>query len=235
MQRFGRLWVAAAGSAIAVTLGGCSGSDESEPDPPPPDLQDRIDSARQVLDDAKSIQFSMSTDELPSGVDGLLEADGVGTHVPAFEGTVRVAAAGGSISADVVSIDGDVRAKIGFSPIFIPLDPSSFGAPDPAQLIDAESGVSSFLTATDDVAEGDEARAGDEVLTTISGTLPGSAVAAVIPSADDSADFDVVYGLTDDDELRTAVLTGPFYPDAAEVTYSLTLDPSAEIVEITAP
>ncbi|CAN5509070.1 MAG: LppX_LprAFG lipoprotein [Nocardioidaceae bacterium] len=219
---------------MAVTLGGCSGNAEPQPDPPP-DLQDRLDTARQVLDDAESIEFTMSTDDLPSGVNGLLEAQGVGTHDPAFEGEVRVATTVGSLSADVVSVDGNVRAKIGFSPIYVPLDPGSYGAPDPAQLLDVESGVSSFLTATDNIEGGDQARAGDEVLTTISGTLPGSAVAAVIPSADDTGDFGVVYGLTDDDELRTAVLTGPFYPDADEVTYSLTLDPSAETVEITAP
>ena len=73
------------------------------------------------------------------------------------------------------------------------------------------------------------------MLTAVSGTLPGSVVDALIPSADEDATFDVEFRLTDDDELRDATITGPFYPDADDVTYDLTVEPSDESVDITAP
>lgn len=220
------------GSAV-LALAGCGGAETS--DGPPEDLQARLANATQTLNEAASIGFSMSTDDLPSGVTGLLDANGVGTHAPAFKGRIQVSAAGASISADLISVGGDVYAKIGFVPAYFPLDPAEYGAPDPANLLDPDTGVSTFLTATQEVTDGGQAREGDEVLTTISGTLTGDTVQAVIPSAEAGSDFDVEYRLSDDDVLRTAVITGPFYPGSDDVTYSLSLDPSDEAVEITAP
>jgi lipoprotein LprG len=219
------------GGTAVLGLTGC-GDDEGDP---PEDLQGRLDNAKQSMDEAESIEFTMSTDDLPDGVIGLLNAEGVGTHDPAFEGEVQVATAGTSVSADLISVGGDVYAKIAFAPAYIALDPADYGAPDPAALLDRETGVSTFLTETDDVAGGEQTREGEEVLTTISGTLPGEVVQSLIPSAEAGAEFDVEYRLTDGDELRTAVITGPFYPDAEDVTYSLSLDPSDETVEITPP
>lgn len=219
------------GSAL-VMFASCSGAETGDP---PEDLQGRLANAKQSMDEAASIAFSMSTDDLPSGVTGLLDANGVGTHAPAFKGKVQVSAAGASISADLISVDGKVYAKIGFVPTYVPLDPADYGAPDPATLLDPDTGVSTFLIATEGVTDGGESREGDEVLATISGTLPGETVQTLFPSADASADFDVAYRLNDDDVLRTAVITGPFYPDADDVTYSISLDPSDEAVEITAP
>jgi len=218
--------------AVLVLVTGCT--DDSTTDRPQ-DLQARLDNAKQVLDEAASIGFTMSTDDLPSGTIGLLDADGVGTHDPAFRGEVTVAAAGSAIDADLISVDGEVYAKPGFSPSYVPLDPSAYGAPDPAAFLDRQTGVSTFLTSTEDLAGGEQTRQGQEVLTTVTGTLPGAAVQSLIPSADAEADFEVEYHLTDDDVLRTAVITGPFYPDVEDVTYSLSLDPSDEIVEIQAP
>jgi len=218
--------------AVLLGVTGCSGDETNEP---PEDLQGRLDNAKQSLDEAESISFSMSTDDLPPDVIGLLDAKGVGTHDPAFKGDVQVSTAGTSISAELISVGGEVYAKVGFVPTFVPIEPSDYGAPDPAELLDRDTGVSTFLTSTEDLAGGDETRQGEEVLTTISGTLPGERVQALIPSADGGADFDVEYRLSDDDILRTAVVTGPFYPDAEDVTYSLSLDPSDEVVEITPP
>ena len=219
------------GGAVGLGLTACGG-DEAEP---PEDLQGRLDNAKRSMDEAESIRFTMSTDDLPDGVTGLLDAEGVGTHDPAFEGKVQVATLGSSVNADLISVGGDVYAKVAFAPAYIELDPADYGAPDPARLLDAETGVSTFLTSTEDVAGGDQVREGEEVLTAVSGTLPGDAVQSLFPSADAGGDFDVEYHLSDDDELRTAVVTGPFYPDTEDVTYSLSVDPSDEAVEITAP
>jgi lipoprotein LprG len=73
------------------------------------------------------------------------------------------------------------------------------------------------------------------VLTSITGTLPGSLVKTIIPSADDAASFDVTYRLTDDDELRDATISGPFYPNGGDVTYKVELTTSDEPVTIKLP
>lgn len=143
---------------------------------------------------------------------------------------------GASIGAEVIAVDGKVWAKTGFSPMWAPLDPSSLGAPDPADLVgkDSDSGLGSLLGATEDVEAGDKSRDGKDVLTEITGTLPGDRIKDLIPTADEQADFDVTYRLTDDDELHDATITGPFYGDD-DVTYTLTLDPRDEPADISAP
>jgi lipoprotein LprG len=74
-----------------------------------------------------------------------------------------------------------------------------------------------------------------DVLTTIPGTLPGSVVRAILPSAKTTASFPVTYRLTEDNELRDASISGPFYPDVANVTYDLAVTTSSEPVSITLP
>ena len=43
------------------------------------------------------------------------------------------------------------------------------------------------------------------------------------------------YTITDDDELREATLTGVFYPDSDEMTYTVTFDDYGTEKDITAP
>jgi len=215
---------------LAACSDGESGGDTAA------ELAGRLEAAREVLDGAESLQLRLATEALPDGTQGLVEADGVGNHEPAFEGTVTVAAGGlGQVDAELVSVDGDVEAKVGFVPRFTPIDPDDFGAPDPAELVDSDGGVSSWLTATEDLAEGEQSRDGEDVLTTVSGSLPGAEVQRLIPSADDSADFAVAYRLTDDDVLRDATIEGPFYVGTADVSYTLDVAASDEPVEITLP
>ncbi len=225
--------VAAAVLALTV-VAGCTGGDDDGPTDADPAA--RLAVARTVLDEAASLQIRLVTEQLPDGTLGLVEADGVGNHDPAFEGTVTVVAGGmGQVDADLVSVEGEVVAKIGFIPDFTPVDPADFGAPDPAELVAAEDGVSSWLTETVDPVAGEQSRDGEEVLTTVDGTLPGAVVQALIPSADDAADFDVSYRLTEADELRDAAITGPFYPGGDDVTYDLEVTASDDPVDIVLP
>lgn len=218
----------------ALMLAGCTGDDGSESTGGDP--TERLKTARQVLDDAASLQIRLVTDQLPDDTQGLIEADGVGNHEPAFEGTVTVNASGlGQVDADLVSVDGEVVAKIGFVPDFVPIDPADFGAPDPATLLSATGGVSSWLTETKGPSAGAESRDGADVLTAIDGTLPGAVVESLIPSADPGADFDVSYRLDGDDDLRGASVTGPFYPGGDDVTYDLEVTASDEPVDIALP
>jgi len=219
---------------LGMTGTGCSGDDTPD-DGSGATAQERLDAAKATLDEAESINIDLSTDALPDGTIGLLSATGVGNHDPAFEGDVTVAVAGAQQDAEVVSVDGQVQAKLGFAPAYIPVDPASLGAPDPAAFFDRDTGVSNFLSSTADPVEGEETRDGEDVLSSISGTLPGDVVKEVVPTAESDGTFDVTYALTDNDVLRSARITGPFYPDAADVTYELTAEASDEAVTITAP
>ena len=106
----------------------------------------------------------------------------------------------------------------------VKIDPADYGAPDPADLMNPDGGLSSLLTAAQDVKEGDSVRNGKVVLRSFTGTVPGKDVKAVIPSAKASADFDATFTVDDKDRLSKAVLKGPFYPKADSVIYSITFD-----------
>lgn len=226
--------LAVSGLALLLVTGGCSGG--SADAPPERDTSARLEAARSRLDDAASLKIRLVSDDLPDGTVGLVEADGFGNHDPAFEGVVTIVGAGlGQVDADVVSVKGDVEAKVGFVPRFTPVDPADLGAPDPAALLSADNGVSSWLTQSDQLTVGEDSRDGETILTSISGELPGAVVQQLIPTADETAAFDVVYRLDDDDALRDAAITGPFYPGGADVTYDLTVSASDQSVSIELP
>jgi lipoprotein LprG len=197
--------------------------------------EDVLAAAKTQLDDTSGVSLTLAADELPEGVDGVLEAAGAATHAPAFEGDLKVMVNGLTVDVPVVSIDGQVHAKLPFTDIFQPINPTDYGAPDPAALLDPTSGISTWLTAAEDVERGEESRDGRKVLTEYSGTLPGAAVAEVIPSADDSAEFDVTFRVDDDDLLGSARVVGPFYSDGGDVDYTFTIDEYDVEPDITAP
>jgi lipoprotein LprG len=224
------------GVVLAVLLGagtlvGCSG-DSGKPKASPATT---LAAAKRKLDATSGVHLGLSTPKLPSGVSGLLKADGVGTHAPAFDGTIKVAASGITADAAVVAVGGDVYAKLPFTTRYAKIDPASYGAPDPAKLLGSHGGLSSLLTSAKDVKEGKKVREGKVVSTSYTGTVPGTAVSAVIPSASAKADFDATFVVTDDHELTKAVLTGPFYPQGGDVTYTITFDHYGTTKNITAP
>ena len=65
--------------------------------------------------------------------------------------------------------------------------------------------------------------------------VPGDAVQAVIPSADESADFDATFEVDDEGRLVEALVTGPFYGTAGDVAYTVSLTDYGTDAEITAP
>ena len=73
------------------------------------------------------------------------------------------------------------------------------------------------------------------MLTEYTGTVPGDAVATIIPSAAPTSDFDATFTVDDDDRLAEAELTGPFYPEADDVTYTISFDEYGTTQDITAP
>lgn len=228
-----RLLTSAAVAALLLVTG-CTGGDDPDETVSP---EDRLAHAAEAIEQAPSLEISLRTDRLPTGTRGLLSADGVGDHSPAFDGEVQVVAGGATIGAEIVSVDGKVWAKTGLSPVWAPLDPADFGAPDPADLVgvDADSGLAGLLGHTDDLRGGEKSRDRELVLTEVTGTIPGERIAALIPTADDAGEFRVTYRLTDEDTLHDATLTGPFYAGADEVTYTLSLTPRDEPATIGAP
>lgn len=222
----------ATAAVLVVSLAACSGSEDSTD--PDVSLDDRLTEAKGAFDEAQFIDFTLATDALPDGLAGLLSAQGTGTHDPAFTGRVDVETGAIPLNdTSLIAVDGVVYVDVPFVG-WTDLDPSDYGAPDPADLMDNEKGISSLFTATEDLSEGDSERDGETVLTSIEGTLPGAAVEEVFPSS--GADpFDVTYTLTEDNLIEGAEITGPFYEGSDDVTYTLDLDLDGESVDIQAP
>ena len=229
-MRTARLLVVLLSLLAATVLAGCGASDKPSTSP-----RQTLAAAKRNLDRTSGVRIGLSTPRLPSGVSGLLSAQGVGTHAPAFAGTIKVAAAGITADASVVAVDGQVHAKLPFSLKFVTIDPADYGAPNPADLMSSRRGLSSLLTSTEHVKQGKQVRQGKVVLHSYTGTVPGRAVTAVLPSASAKADFDATFTVTDKQRLAKAVLTGPFYPRAGDVTYTVTFDDYGIHKKITAP
>ncbi len=190
--------------------------------------------ARRHLDRTSGVHLVLATDHLPNGVSGILRADGMATHSPAFRGTIKVDAAGMTMDVPVVAVHGKVEAKLPFTAHTVQINPADYGAPNPARLLATHGGLSSLLTSTRHLRRAGQARQGAQVVTTYRGTLPGSAVSAVIPSASARASFDAEYSVTSARVLTRAVLTGPFYGGAG-VSYTITFDQYGAHPHITAP
>ena len=217
--------------ALGPALSGCGGGAEQQS----PDPATVLAAAKRNLDGTSGVRIGLSTAQLPPGVSGLLAADGVGTHPPAFSGDIKVSAGGVTADAAVVAVDGKVFAKLPFTTRFAPIDPADYSAPDPAALLRPRGGLSSLLTSARKVQEGKQVRDGEVVVTSYAADVPGKAVASVIPSADATATFSGVFTVTDDERLTKAVLRGPFYPEADSVTYTITFADYGTTKNIKAP
>jgi lipoprotein LprG len=219
----------------ALTLGGCTDSDEPVSEGKSP--EDVIALAKKTLDETSGLNLKLSTDNLPEQVSGIAGADGVATDAPAFEGTITVVLSGRSLDVPVVAVDDKVYAQLPLVPGWSDVDPAEYDAPDPAQLVAADKGFSSMLTATEDLKEGESVRGGadnDEILTEYTGTVPAEEMKSIIPTAQGDS-FDALYLISDNGELREAELTGVFYEDSAEMTYTVNFEDYGTTKEIKAP
>lgn len=222
-------------AALVLAVGACS-SDAGRPaEEATPD--EVMTEAKATLDETSGVSITLATEDLPEGVSAIRRAEGVGTHDPAFDGTLTVVLSGADLDVPVVAVDGKVYAQIPLTPGWSDVDPREYGAPDPAQLMSPDTGLSSLLPATTGLTPGDSVRGGEgnrEVLTQYTGgTVPGDAVDGVIPSAE--GDFEAAYTVSDDGELRTARLTGVFYPDTEAMTYTIDFADYGSSPDITAP
>ena len=134
--------LAAVAVAVALLLAACTGGDgDGGGADDTAALQDRLTTARATIDDAETVEVSISASEVPDGVSGLLSAQGTGNHSPAFQGDVKVSTGGATLTAEVVAVEGTVYAKTDITPTFLTIDPASLRAPDPAMMAAGLSGV----------------------------------------------------------------------------------------------
>lgn len=225
--------------ALAVLPGAaaCTGGGEQPAPTQQTELSpaQRLAAAKARLDAAPSVRLALTSAGVPDGASGVVAADGWGTHPPAFKGTFKVRLRGIPADAEITSVGGQVWAKLPLVPGTNRVDPKTFGLPDPAVLFSTDKGLTTLLTATAAPTAGGQVRQGAEVLTTITGSLPGSAVADLFLAGDRGATYAVSYGLTDAQELRRVQLTGPFFGAGTTSTYTLLLDQYGAPVTIATP
>ncbi len=228
--------VVAALSALCMAgLAGCSGGDGNNPAPTQRTTAQRLAAAKQKVDAAPTVHLKLASSAVPKGASGVLSGDGWGAHPPAFKGTLKGVFSGLPADVEIISVGGEVWAKLPLIPGMNKLDPKTFGVPDPASLFSPDTGLSSLLTATQGPVEGDRIRNGSEVLTTIKGKIPGAKVVDLFLIGDRNGSFDASFGLTDAQELRQVAVTGPFFGSGTSSTYTLTLDQYGTPVTITKP
>jgi lipoprotein LprG len=236
-----RLRLLAAPLVLGLILGGlsgCNGDDSSGGGKGKADPAATLAAAKKALDATSGVTIELSTKDLPDGVTGITSAQGTGVHPSAFEGTFKLSVSGLPADADVIAVEGKTYAKNSLLlPDWTEIDPADYGAPDPAKLMDPAGGFSGLLSSAQDVKAGDSVRGGKdnkEILTEYTGTISSDAVSALIPAAE--GDFSFTYTISDDDQLREAVIKGAFYgKDKGDVTYTLTLDDYGTQKDITAP
>ncbi len=226
----------AALASLALVLGvaSCSGETSEAKSPTPGEV---LAAAKARLDATSGVNLTLSSEDLSPDVAGISGAKGVITHAPAFDGTLTVQLAKQNFEVPVIGVDGIVYAQIPLTTGWSDIDPSEYGAPDPAQLLSPERGFSSLLPVTTGLEKGESVRGGvdnKEVLTTYTGMVPGPAMKRVIPSAS-GASFDATYLVSDTDELRQAIFTGVFYPDTEPMTYIVDFEDYDTEPEISAP
>ena len=221
------------GVALVVALSGCSDDPAEAPQPSP---TEQLAAAKVAFDTAKTVQLDLTSRDVPPRENGVTQAKGAGVisaTQPKFQGTITGTIKGLAGTIDVIAIGADTYLKF-FTPDYKKTDFETLNAPNPAMFFDPATGISALLPQTANPKEDGRARAGTEVLDKISGTLPGSSIEDLFHLGDGTGTYAVSYGLTDADQLRTATLTGPFFP-GVQATYVVKLTDYGTPVEITSP
>ena len=73
-----------------LALAACSGDDDSGPKADEQTPEEVLAAAQQKLTETSGVQLSMTTDDLPEGINAIQKAVGVATDAPAFEGDLTV-------------------------------------------------------------------------------------------------------------------------------------------------
>lgn len=238
-----RITMSAAGAvtlAVSLLLTGCSSTDGKKSGPTNSAAKEltasqRLGEAKKVIDSAAGYHFKLQGTDVPKDSSGVLSGEGDVIAKPAFKGTLNVQAGTLAASVPVISADGKTWAKMPFAAKMTEINPSTYGAPDPNKLFSKDQGVGTLLPQTQDATFGGKVRDGKDVVQNVTGTLPASAIRTVLNMGDGTGTFSVKYGLTDDNQVRSAQVVGPFFAGSAKTTYDLTFTKYGQTVAIQAP
>ncbi len=217
----------------SLALAGCS---QSAPKEEQKTVQETISDIGVEFAEAKYLEFALTTEKLPSDVNGIKSAIGSGNRTPAFVGDIDLVTGGTAVGAEVISLNGEVWAKTAVGgPLFLKIDPASIDAPDPALLVGTSNDglVGIFDQATDLKSDG-KSREGNLVLETIVGTLPGSLFADLLPTASGKKPFTVKFRVTEKGTFHDLMVTGEFYR-GNKTTYRLKISIPEKPVTIPQP
>ncbi|MBC9955698.1 LppX_LprAFG lipoprotein [Yimella sp. cx-51] len=231
---------AVVGLTLALAVTGCSSTSGKKSSPTgsggaSPTAQQRLADAKKVLDGAAGYHFKLQGTDVPKQSSGVLSGEGDVIAKPAFKGTLNVQAGSLAASVPVVSIDGKTYAKMPFASKMTTINPNSYGAPDPNLLFSKDKGLGTLLPQTQNPTFGGKLREGKDVVQSVTGKLPGSAIKAVLYMGDGTGTFDVTYNVTEDNQLRSAQMVGPFFAGGTKSTYNVTLTDFGKTVDIQAP
>lgn len=227
-----RTLLSAAALALTIAATGCSGEDEPAEATP----QEQLAAAQEIFDKADAVTIALTSTGVPTDQNGVRSATGTGVidgDTIKFAGDFEGRVAGISATVGIICIGADAYMKM-FTPDYTPVDLDDLGAPNPTTFFAPETGISSLIAATSDVAAGGRLREGREILREVTGTLPGEKIEALLRLGGPGRTFDVTYGLTDTNELRTAVVKGEFF-DGVESTYTLLLTDYGKSMPIDTP
>lgn len=231
LRRAGAPLVALALLLVALLTGCSSGSGSKQES-----ASDLLAKAKTTLDQAKSVHFLLTSEGAPTTGTALIGGEGDISRPSSFQGTLKVRAAGAAVDLKVVSVNGKVYAQLPFTTSYSVVDPSAFGFGDPGKLLDPNTGVSQLLAKATNAKLGDEKRVNGEVVREVTADIPGDLVQQVLTSKDPSKPVKGTFSIaTANDQLRRAVLTGPFFSATDNATFTLDLSKYGEDVSITAP
>lgn len=215
-----RLTAAALVCLLALgLLAGCGGGKKATDGKSPAAV---LELAKKNIDRTSGITFDLSTADTPKGGNGVLSAAGTVTREPAaFQGEAKVLFSGLTATVPVIAVGDKVYAKLPMTTGYDVIDPHDYAFPDPAGFLDTTNGLSSLLTKVTGAKKGDRTRDGKSILTSYTGTLKGSDIKAIIPSASADEDYPTVIGIDQDGKVRTVQVTGQFFADGGDVTYTI--------------
>lgn len=222
--------MAATGVLLVAACGG-KGSQAKPADP-----LALLREAKATIDATSGIHFVLTGSQLPSGAEGVTAGKGDAVRPDSFQGSLTVSGAGLSGTVEVISVGHVVYAKLPLIPGYHKVDPASYGFGDPGQFIDPATGLSSLLVAPTTAAYDGQTRVGGVVLDRVKAQLPGPQVAQLLGSADSKAPVDAEIGIDPSShQIRSVVLTGPFFSSTQRSTFTLTLSSYGESVQVRAP
>lgn len=218
--------------AVATTalllLGACGG--------PSLDATKLLKTTKSVLDGTPSFHFVLTSANVTGSGAQLTGGRGDMKRPDSMAGVLQVSIFGLALSVPVVSVGGTFSVKLPTSSSFSSANPADYGFADPAKLIDPNAGLSSLLLDCQSPQVESDDRYNGEALHEIGCSLPGTAVAALLTSADPSKSVAATFGIdTGTSQLRRVVLIGPFISKSTDTTYTLVLTNYGENVSVTPP